>query len=76
MLTTTGQKLERLSQGDFVDVVYSYAVNSPEMRHDFRTAITNYMFDLKPPVEEDNSFEGFAKQSMSMLDELDAFKLG
>ena len=78
MFTTTGRRLENIGQRDFVDVVYSYAVNSSELRHEFRKALHGYIFDytVAPPPEEDKTFEGFTKQSMSMLDELDAFQLG
>lgn len=37
-----------------------------------------YIFDFKEDVEEDQdmTFGGFQKQSLSMIDELDAFQLG
>lgn len=49
------------------------------MRQEFRTAMLGYVFDYSTKDsanDEDMSFEGFQKQSMSMLDELDAFQLG
>lgn len=78
LFTTTGKALENIGQRDFIDVVYAYAVNSPEMRHEFRSALLGYVFDIPTELdaEAEQTFEGFTKQSMSMLDELDAFKLG
>jgi hypothetical protein len=78
LFTTSGRRLEDIGQRDFVDVVYSYAINSNELRHEFRKALLGYVFDyvVTAPAEEDKTFEGFTKQSMSMLDELDAFQLG
>lgn len=68
--------MERLSLGDFCDVVYAYAINSPEGRNEIRSGLLGYMFDfteVEPEVEM--SFEGFTKTAMSpdMLAELDAF---
>jgi len=67
-----------VGQRDFIDITYAYAVNSTELRHEFRKAINGYAFGFStaPPPEEDMTFEGFTKQSMSLLDELDAFNNG
>jgi hypothetical protein len=67
--------LEKVGIRDFIDIVYSYAINSPEMRHDFRTAFLGYAFDYKVgrAAEEDLTFEGFERSALDMLDELDAF---
>lgn len=48
------------------------------MRNDFRSAMLSYIFDYTPELsgDEDMTFDGFKSQSMSMLDELDAFQLG
>lgn len=48
------------------------------MRNEFRSAMLGYLFDIKTEEEmqEDMTFTGFTKQSMSMLDELDAFRDG
>lgn len=32
-----------------------------------------FNYNTAPPPEEDSTFEGFTKTSLSMLDELDAF---
>jgi len=73
LLTTTGKRLENVGIRDFCDIVYAYAISGTEVRHDFRKAFTVYIFDLKTekPDDEDTTFEGFQKQSLSMLDELD-----
>jgi hypothetical protein len=78
LLTTTGKRLEDVGQRDFLDIVYAYAVNSGEMRHDFREAFLTYSYDLPTAIspEEAGSFEGFTKQSLSLLDELESFTLG
>ena len=48
------------------------------MRNDFRSAMVGYLFDIKTEKteEEDMTFTGFTKQSMSLLDELDSFRDG
>jgi hypothetical protein len=79
LLTTSGRKLETVGQRDFIDIAYAYAVNSTEMRHEFRKAINGYAFDYasaEKATEDDMTFDGFTKQSISMLDELDAFNDG
>jgi hypothetical protein len=78
LLTTRGQRLEDVGQADFIDIVYSYSVNSPELRNDFRSAMVGYMFEITTEEErqEDMTFTGFTKQSINMLDELDAFRDG
>lgn len=79
VLTTTGKRLEDVGLPDFVDLVYTYSINAPSERNSMRTAMLNYIFDLKTEQQqyaEDMTFEGFQKQSLSMLDELDAFQLG
>ena len=79
VLTTTGKRLEDLGIPDFIDIVYSYSINSPENRTQFRSGMMAYYFDYKEnEVEgaEDMTFEGFQKSSLSMIDELDAFQLG
>lgn len=74
LLTTTGRKLEKSSIGDFIDIVYSYAINGSEHRHDVRTAFLGFCFDFQTiEVEEDRTFQGFEKSALSMMDELDAF---
>lgn len=61
---------------DFIDVVYSYSINSPEMRNDFRGAMLSYIFDYtEATAEEEMTFDGFQKQALTMMDELDAFGL-
>lgn len=74
MLTTTGRKLETVGQRDFLDIVYSYAINAPDMRNPLRTAMVGYLYDIDTQTkpEEDKSFEGFTKSAMSLLDQLDA----
>lgn len=76
MLTATGAKLEDLNLGDFLDVVYSYALNSPENRNVIRSGILGYVFDFMENEPEDApTFDGFKSQALnpSMLAELDAF---
>lgn len=75
LFTTTGTKLEEVGIPDFIDICYSYALNSPEHRADMRTAMMGFMFDYAQEVEEEKTFEGFKKAALnpSMLDELDAF---
>lgn len=73
LLTTTGRRLEAVGVADFCDIVYAYAINSSEHRGTFRSGILGYMYDFTEKSEEEATFEGFQKQSMSMLDELDAF---
>ena len=65
-----------MQQGDFLDIVYSYSINSTELRGQFRTAMLGYLFDIKEEKEEDTdkTFSGFTKSAGSMLDELDAFR--
>lgn len=79
MFTATGTKLENLDLRDFCDVVYSYAINSPESRNQIRTGILGYMFEFNDDdeVEADLTFDGFKKSAMdpSLLAELDAFGL-
>lgn len=75
LLGTTGKKLEKVGVRDFCDIVYAYAINSSEHRTTFRSAFLGYAFDFKEEsvADDDMTFEGFTKQSLSMLDELDAF---
>lgn len=76
LLGTTGKKLEKVGVRDFCDIVYAYAINSPQHRSDFRSSFLGYTYDFKEavtPGDEDMSFEGFSQQATSMLDELDAF---
>lgn len=78
VLATTHERLEDVGIADFIDIVYSYSINSPQMRNEFRTAMMAYIHDYKvdePEGAEDMSFEGFTKSATSMLDELDAFQL-
>ena len=77
-LTTHSQRLEDAPIEDFLDVVYSYSVNSPELRFDMRTAMLKYIFDFteEKEMDEDMSFEGFSKNALSLLDELDSFAVG
>lgn len=80
-LTTTGGRLEEASIEDFLDLVYTYSINSPEIRHDMRSSILGYAFDFQEEAEEkeaDKTFDGFKKQALnkSMIDQLDAFSLG
>lgn len=46
------------------------------MRNDFRSAMLSYIFDYNDVVvEEEMTFDGFQKQAISMIDDLDAFIL-
>lgn len=78
-LATHNERLEDASIEDFLDVVYSYSIDSPDLRFDMRTAMLKYMFDIKeetdPEMDEDMTFEGFSKNAMSLLDELDTFEV-
>lgn len=65
--------MEKLDLRDFCDVVYSYSVNSPEHRGLYRSSFLGYVFDFKEQEDEEAGFQGFQKQSLSMMDELDAF---
>ena len=60
---------------DFIDVVYAYSINSPQMRNEFRSSMTSYIFDYKEDIaaDEDMTFDGFQNQALSMMDDLDAF---
>lgn len=79
VLTTTGKRLEDVGIPDFIDIVYAYSINSPDKRTDFRSAMLGYLFDFKEEAvesAEEMTFDGFQRQSLSMIDELDAFQLG
>jgi hypothetical protein len=76
LLTATGRRLEDLDVHDFLDVAYSYGINSPESRDTIRSGILGYMFEFaEAEAEGEMTHEGFVKQALSpsMLDELDAF---
>lgn len=76
MLGTTGKRLEKIGIPDFIDVVYSYSINSEEMRNDFRSAMLSYIFDYSTETqEEDMTFDGFQKQALSIMGDLDAFTM-
>jgi hypothetical protein len=69
--------LEHTTVDEFIDIVYTYSINSPDMRNAFRSAMLAYVFDYKTDEpEEEMTFKGFQKNALSMLDELDAFQLG
>ena len=68
--------MEKVGIRDFIDVVYAYSINSPQMRNEFRSSMSSYIFDYKeaaPEAAEDMSFDGFQSQALSLLDDLDEF---
>ncbi len=70
--------MEDLDLRDFIDIVYTYSINSPDMRHAFRSSMLQYGFDFKEEGQEPEpelTFDGFKRDAMSMLDELDNFGL-
>ena len=79
LLATSGRRLEDTDQSEFLDITYAYAINPySEHRNDFRSSLLGYIFDYADAVsdeEGDTTFEGFQKQSLSLLDQLDNFGL-
>lgn len=74
VLTTTGKRLEDVDIADFIDLVYSYSINTPSERNTARKSMLGYVFGVKTTDEEGNedmTFDGFQRSSLSMLDELD-----
>ena len=71
--------MEEIGIPDFIDVVYAYSINSPEMRNDFRSAMLAYVFEYTmesgEEQEEEMTFDGFQKQALNMMDDLDEFGL-
>jgi hypothetical protein len=66
--------LEHLDLRDFIDIVYTYSINSPDMRHAFRSSMLQYAFDFKEAGQDDEdtpTFEGFKGKALSMADLLD-----
>ena len=69
-----GKRLEDVDLADFIDLVYNYSINMPSERNSSRKSMIGYLFGVKTDDEEGNedmSFDGFQRSSMSMLDELD-----
>jgi hypothetical protein len=74
VLTTTGRRLEDVDIADFIDLVYTYAINAPSERNSARKSMLGYVFGVTISDDEENedmTFEGFQRSSLSMLDELD-----